>query len=191
MSEKSPIDEQWDSLVDDWQSQPYEKVDTNKLIKQLKKRTFYAKLVLFLDVIATVGLAWSFFWSLDNDDFNLPTTIYLGVGAVGSLIYTILAFNIRFATWRMDASDPEQVFHKNMSALKGAIQYANLWVYSCYIILPLGNWFVWEIGKTTEKSMFYGYVFMNSLTLFMIACGLVFKARRQRELDSMNEIING
>ena len=40
MSEKSPLDESWDSLVDDWQSQPYEKVDMAKLIRQLKKRTF-------------------------------------------------------------------------------------------------------------------------------------------------------
>ena len=189
MTDKSPkeelFDQQWDDLVDDWQSQPVEKVDTNKLIKQLKKRTFYAKFILLLDVVATIGLFWSFIWSLQEETVHMPTTVFLGVGAVGSLIYTILEFKIRIATWQLDASDAEQVFNKNISGLKGAIQYANLWLYSCYIMLPLANWFVWEVGKTTDKSMLFGYLFANGMLVSMFVGAKYYQKLRQKELDNM------
>ena len=36
------LDEQWLSLSQDWQSQPYEKTDIQALLKQTKKRTLLA-----------------------------------------------------------------------------------------------------------------------------------------------------
>ena len=34
--DQSPVDDRWLALRDDWQSQPYEKVDVDALIKQIK-----------------------------------------------------------------------------------------------------------------------------------------------------------
>ena len=32
--EKSPLDDQWLAMSEDWQAQPYEKVDMDALVKQ-------------------------------------------------------------------------------------------------------------------------------------------------------------
>jgi len=190
MTEKSPLDEQWDDLMEDWQSQPYEKVDIDKLVKQMKKRTFFAKAVLFLDVIATISLFSALYYVLTEEPDDVATAIYVGIGAVGSLIYTIIEFNIRIKTWRLDASDPKQAFEKNISGLKGAIQYANLWIYSCYIMFPMVNWYIWELGKTTEKSVLPAYLFANGLVAIMIIGAYLYKAKRVKELEGTNKTIN-
>ncbi|NMP30887.1 hypothetical protein HII17_04860 [Thalassotalea sp. M1531] len=191
MTDKTPLDEQWDSLVEDWQSQPYEKVNITKLIHQLKKRTLYAKSVLGLDVLATLFLFSALFYELKQVPVDIATVIFVGIGAVGSLIYTIVEFNIRIKTWRLDASDPKQAFEKNISGLKGAIQFANLWLYSCYIICPIVNWYIWELSKTSEKPILPAYLFANGLVAVMLIGAYIYKNKRQTELKQMNDIING
>ncbi|REL34726.1 hypothetical protein [Thalassotalea euphylliae] len=189
--EPSVLDEQWSELVDDWQSQPYEKVDITQLVKQLKKRTLAAKTVLGLDVLATISLFGALVYSLSEQVIDWATVIYLSFGAFGSLVYTVIEFNIRIKTWRMDASDPKQAFEKNISGIKGAIQFANLWLISCFAILPIGNWYIWEISKTSEKPIWPAYLFANLLIVVMLVGAYLYKRKRVKELNELNEIING
>ena len=190
-ADKALFDQQWSELVDDWQSQPYEKVDIPQLVKQLKKRTLAAKGILGLDVLATISLFGALIYSLNEQVIDWTTVIYLSFGSFGSLIYTVIEFNIRIKTWRMDASDPAQAFEKNISGIKGAIQYANLWLISCYIMLPVINWYIWEIAKTIEKSVWLAYLLANLLVVIMIVGAYWYKRKRVKELLLLNKIING
>lgn len=190
MTDKPPIDEQWDELVNDWQSQPYEKVDTDALVKKLKKRTRGAKLMLLSNVIATIGMFIGFIWSFYKQEPDNVLTIFLGVGGALSLIYTIVEIRIRTATWKMDATDPEQVFNKTLSGLEGSIQYAKLWLYTCYLMLPGMNWFIWEVSKTSEKNMLTGYLIANTLMILFIIGGLIYQKRRKEELANLESFLS-
>lgn len=187
MSEKSPLNENWDSLVDDWQTQPYEKVDMTKLVKQLRRRTLGAYANLALDIVATIFLFVACYWVSVNEPEDRATIIYLAIGGVGSLIYTIFEIKIRLATWKMDATSPSEYFEKNMSALRGSVRFANVWLVSCYIMLPIINWYVWELGKTTEKNINLAYLLANFFVVVLIVLGMIFKRRRKSELSRLEE----
>ena len=190
MTDKPPIDEQWDELVNDWQSQPYEKVDTDALVKKLKKRTRGAKLMLLCNVLGTIAIFSVFIWSLVKQDPDHVVSIFSGVGGLLSLIYTVIEIKIRTATWKMDATDPEQVFNKTLSSLKGSVQYAKLWLFNCYLLIPGINWFLWEIGKTSEKDMLVGYLLANSINATFIIGGLIYQKRRKAELVNLQSFLS-
>lgn len=190
MTDKPPMDEQWDELVNDWQSQPYEKVDTEALVKKLKKRTIGAKLMLLSNVLGTIIVAIGFIWSLFKEEPDHVLTIFLGAGGVFSFIYTIIEIKIRTATWKMDASDPEQVFNKTLSGLKGSIQYAKLWLYNCYLMLPAINWFIWEVTRKSEKNVLMGFLIANGLMFLFIAGGLIYQNRRKTELENFMSFLD-
>lgn len=189
MKDKSPLDDQWDDLVNDWQSQPYEKLDLNKLIKQLRRRTIGAKILLGFDVLATILLSVACYWHLTQEPYDLPTIIYLGIGAFGSLIYTIICFRIRIQTWRMDASDPQQYYEKTLSGIKGALKFAKLLKYSCYAMVPIINWYLWAVTQASEKPVLILYLFVNLLILVMYIGSHIYQRKREKELKSLLEFI--
>lgn len=188
MSEKSPLDESWDSLVDDWQSQPYEKVDMAKLIRQLKKRTFWAKLCLGLDVAGTLFLFFAWYWIAVNEPEDRATFIYVGIGAIGSVFYTLYAFKIRLESWRLSASSPSEYFDKHISGIKGAIRYAKLLQYTSFGMFPIVNWYVWEMSKLRDKSFLLGYLIVNLVVAAMVAFGIYLQKQREKELASLEKI---
>ena len=72
MNDKSPLDDQWQSLVDDWQSQPYQKVDIQALLKQSQKRTLGAKLLLLFDIVATLAIIIAFIVGYVGNTMSTP-----------------------------------------------------------------------------------------------------------------------
>jgi hypothetical protein len=189
MTDKSPIDEQWDDLVSDWQTQPYEKVDIEKLIIQLRKRTLWAKILLGIDVLATIFLFSACYWHATYEPEDVATIIYLGVGAVGSFFYTGLLFRIRLQTWKMDASDPKQYFDKTVNGINGALKLAKLLKYTCYFMVPMINWYLWEVSKTSEKNMLVGYIIANVFIFIMYVASHIYQRRREKELIRLSELI--
>lgn len=189
MTDKSPLDDQWDDLVNDWQSQPYEKIDIDKLIKKLRRRTIIAKAMLVMDVIATLVLFYGSYWMMKHEPDDLPTIIYLSVGAIGSLIYTAILFKIRIQTWQLDASDPKQYFEKNISGVKGALKIAKLLKYCCYIMTPLINWYLWEVTQSSDKSLVMGFVFANAVIVLMYVGSHIYQRRREVELQNLSELM--
>ncbi|WP_448211355.1 hypothetical protein [Colwellia sp. MEBiC06753] len=187
MSEKSPLDDNWQTLVDDWQSQPYQAQDIDKLVKQLSHRTLMAKVILAFDILATLFLLGCLVYQLKTDPDDTATLVFLAVGGLGSLVYTILEFRIRIRTWQLDASDPQQAFEKSISGIKGAIHYANLWIYTSYLMYPLVNWYIWELGKTATKPILPAYIMANALVTVMVIGGVIFKRRRAVELNRMTK----
>ena len=181
--------ESWDAMISDWQSQPYERADTDKLIKQLTRRTRIAKWMFASNILATLFIAGAWAWFLFDAEEKRALTIFSGVIAVFSFIYTVIEFKIRKETWAMDATDPEQIFNKGVSSAKGALQYTKLWLYSSYILLPLGNWFVWERSKTSPKDPIPFYIFINVFLVVLILIGLIYQKRRKKELENLESFL--
>lgn len=182
--------ESWDAMMSDWQSQPYERADTDKLVRQLTRRTLVAKWMFASNILATLFIAGAWVWFLFDAEDNRALTVFCGVTAILSLVYTVIEFKIRKDTWAMDATDPEQIFNKSLSSARGALQYTKLWLYSSYIMLPLGNWFVWEASKTSEKDPFPFYVFVNIFIAILVAIGLVYQKRRGKELQNLEAFLS-
>lgn len=187
MSDKLPIDEQWDSLVDDWQSQSYKHIDINALIAQSKKRTLIAKAFIALNVIATIGLYVSFFIGLYEGDWDTPIMAYLGGGAVLSTVYVYYEIKIRVNTWKLSEGSPEQAVQRALSGIEGAIKYCWLMKISFLVLLPLMNWFAYEVAKTSEKSGLFGFVFVNSMLVISYGITHYYHKKRIREKVQLEE----
>jgi len=94
------LDEQWLSLSQDWQSQPYEKTDIQTLLKQTKKRTLLAKSLLLIDAIATLGLIIALLVGLYQGDWGTATIAYLAFGAITSVVFVYYEIKIRLRIWQ-------------------------------------------------------------------------------------------
>lgn len=97
--ETSILDEEWDNLTQDWQSQPVEKTDINALVKQTRNRTLWAKSIYVLNIIATLSLLVSFGYGVFKDEFGTPWNTYFGVGGLLSCIFVYYETKIRLAVW--------------------------------------------------------------------------------------------
>lgn len=191
MSNKLPIDEQWESIVDDWQSQSYKHVDIDALIAQSKKRTLIAKSFIVLNIIATAGLYLSFFVGLYQGNWDAPLMAYLGGGAVLSTIYVFYEIKIRMNTWKLNEGSPEQAVHRALSGIDGAIKYCLLMKVSFLVLLPLMNWFAYETSKTSEKSVLFGFIFVNGMLVISYAVTHYYHKKRIREKNQLEEKISG
>jgi len=191
MSDKLPIDEQWDSLVDDWQSQTYKHIDIDSLITQSKRRTLIAKAFIALNVIATIGLYLSFFIGLYEGDWDTPLMAYLGGGAVLSTIYVFYEIKIRISTWKLSEGSPEQAIQRALSGIDGAIKYCWLMKISFLVLWPLMNWFVYETAKTSDKSALFGYLFVNGMLIVSYGITHYYHKKRIHEKAQLEENVNG
>jgi len=188
MSDKLPIDEQWDSLVDDWQSQSYKHikhVDIDSLITQSKKRTLIAKAFIALNIMATIGLYISFFIGLYEGDWETPLMAYLGGGAVLSTVYVYYEIKIRVNTWKLSEGSPEQAVQRALSGIEGAIKYCWLMKISFWVLLPLMNWFTYEVGKMSDKPRLLAYAFGNGLLITSYLITHFYHKKRLKEKEQL------
>lgn len=183
-------DKQWESLVSDWQSQPYAHIDLDALLARSKRRTFVAKLFLFMNVIATVGLYASFFLGLYEGDWEMPLMVYIAFGAVLSTVYVYYEFTIRNATWKLAESGPEQALIRAISGVEGAIKYCKLMKYSSIALLPAANWFIYEMGKSSDKEQWVVYAWGNGVVLMMYALAEYYQRKRQHEKNQLEQQLN-
>ncbi|WP_286265752.1 hypothetical protein [Thalassotalea atypica] len=188
--DKSPLDESWESIAQDWQSQPYEHIDVDLLIKQFKKRTMIAKGFIVLNLIATIGLYISFFFGLYDGQWPTPVMAYLGFGAILSTVYVYYEIKIRQQTWRMSDASPEQAIERYISGIEGAIKYCVLMKVSFWALLPAMNWFTYEMKKGTDKSVLPAFIIGNSILILSYAITHHYHKKRVLEKERLenNEI---
>lgn len=184
MNDKSPLDDQWQSLVDDWQSQPYQKVDIQALLKQSQKRTLGAKLLLLFDIVATLAIIIAFIVGYVGNTMSTPTLIYLAICGFGSVPYTLYTIKIRRQTWQMAETSPDQIIARTLHGLEGAIKYGKLLKYTSVSLIPIVNWYIYEISKGTDKNQLLAHTVANAIAVAMIAASYYFQKKREKERDN-------
>ncbi len=182
----SIIDEQWASLSQDWQSQHVEKTDIKALLQQTKKRTLWAKSVFGLNVLATVGLLFSFIHGVFNNEFGKPINIYLGVGGLLSLVFVYYEVKIRAATWRKISESPDKAIENAIVGCESSLRYMSLTKWSCLPFSILANWFVYAAGKESDKSIMPAFIFINACIVVMFIITEVIHRKRKREFKELS-----
>lgn len=177
----SVTDEQWLALTEDWQTQPYEKTDIQALLKQTKKRTYWAKALLALNVVTTIGLLLGFFYGLSQGEFGTSMNSFLGIFGVLSVVFVIFEVNIRLNTWRSCCDSPDKAIDNAIAGCESSLKYIALTKLTFLPFLLLGNWFFYAQAIEEQKSMWADLIFIN---VYLVICYLItekFHRKRKKE----------
>ena len=190
MTDKSPLDDDWEKLANDWQSQPYEHVDVAKLLKKVKRRVWLAKISIWSNVIMTLALIGSFVWGLLFSDWKNHTLIYLGLGSVYAIVFVFYETKIRASHPSAEAVPADKVIEHSMQSCVAAINYVKLNLYATFVLFPLVNWFVINVTEDRNKPMFTPLLVANLLGLSIVLLCVWLLRRRKLELKKLNELQN-
>lgn len=182
------LDEQWLSLSQDWQSQPYEKTDIQALLKQTKKRTLLAKSLLVVDVIATLGLIIALLVGLYQGDWGTATIIYLAFGAVTSVVFVYYEIKIRLRIWQHSCDSPDKAIVNAIAGVESSIKYIKLIKLSCWLLLPAVNWYIYVMIGETEKSTWLPFFVINMVIVSLWLISHWFHQKRTKELIQLSLI---
>lgn len=184
------FDDTWAELSQDWQSQPYEKVDIKALLAQTRKRTFWAKFLLSLNILATISfiVVVIILWISDSQD--TATMTYLIFGAVGSIIFVYYEINIRLNAWQQISVSPELAVKNAIKGVESSIQYIRLTKFSCWFLIPAGSWYVIEMAKQADKPIWLGLILMNGAVAVMWGITHCFHRKRNAELAQLKLSLN-
>jgi apolipoprotein N-acyltransferase len=185
----SVIDEQWAEMTQDWQSQPTPKTDIAKLLKQTEQRTVWAKCLLAIDIIATLGMLSVALYMWLSGSQDQATIIYLGVGGVLSVIFVYYAIRIRLAAWKVNCGSPDKAIEHAISGCESSISYIKLIKFSCFIFLPFVNWYIFTINQQVSKSPILGLILINVLVILIWSVTHHFYLKRQKELKQLKTIL--
>lgn len=187
LTETSAIDEQWNSLSQDWQSQPVAKTDIQALLKQTKRRTVWAKTCFGLNIIATVGLFIAFIYGLFEGEFGKPWNIYLGGGGFMSLIFVYYEMKIRAKTWSQISDSPDKAIENAIAGCESSMKYMALTKWSCLPFGILANWFVYSIGQADNKPVLGAFIFINVFLAIMYIISEFIHRKRRLEFKELNK----
>ena len=182
------LDEQWLSLSQDWQSQPYEKTDIQALLKQTKKRTLLAKSLLVVDVIATLGLIIALLVGLYQGDWGTATIIYLAFGAITSVVFVYYEIKIRLRIWQHSCDSPDKAIVNAIAGVESSIKYIKLIKFSCWLLLPAVNWYIYAMIGETEKSPWPPFFVINMVIVSLWLISHWFHQKRTKELIQLSLI---
>lgn len=182
------LDEQWLTLSQDWQSQPYEKTDIAALLKQTKKRTLQAKLLLVLDIIASLGLIIALLVGLYQDDWGTATSAYLAFGAITSIVFVYYEIKIRLHLWQHSCDSPDKAVANAIVGLESSIKYIKLIKLSCWLLLPAVNWYVYAMIEELEKSPWPPFFAVNIIIVILWLISHWFYKKRTKELSQLSLI---
>jgi len=180
--DKSPLDDQWQALSQDWQAQTYEKINIIALVNKTKRRTWLAKALLAFDILGTLGITLLFFYGFYQGNWQTPTLIFVGVGSVFSIIFVSITIKIRLAAWSIFELEPEKILLTAIKGCQSSLQYIKLVKLSCYLLIPMMNWYVYEAAKLNGKPLFYPLILENGFILLAYLITHYFQRKREKDL---------
>ena len=179
------LGDEWLSLAQDWQTQPFEKTDIQALVKQTKRRIFWAKTLLALDVIATICMFIAFFIGIYQGDWKNATIAYVGVGGLFSAIFVYYEIKIRWQTWQHSCDSPDKAIANAINGCKSSIKYVLLIKYSTWFMLPFVNAYLFAIINESGKSPWPSFLTINLIIIAMWGIGHFFHLKRKKELQKL------
>jgi len=180
----SPSDifgDDWQMLTQDWQAQPYKKSDIDKLLKQTKRRTLWAKAILALDVIATLFLIGASILGLIEGDWGTAVMGYLIAGSIFSVVFVYYEFKIRLGAWKKACDSPERAVTNALRGCESSIKYIKLIKISCWILIALVITFGLAFSQETGKP---AWPIILEMSLMVLACyGITHWFHRKRKIE--------
>ena len=184
-SSQEALDNTWAELAQDWQSQPYEKVDVQALLTQTKKRTYWAKFLLGLNILATISIIIVVIVMWLSNSQDKTTMTYLIFAAVGSIVFVYYEIKIRLNAWQQISTSPDLAVKYAIKGIESSINYIRLTKFSCWFLVPAGSWYVIEMAKQNDKSIWLGLIIMNVSVGVMWGITHLFHLKRKTELAKL------
>lgn len=184
MNEKPPLDDDWLEIANDWQSQPYEPADIDKISKTVKWKIIKSKLLFGLNIFLVLGIycmtiyAWLMEWSKVE-------LAYLLFGCIGGIYAAHREYTIRKGTWRYTATTPEEVIDSAIQSYRASIKYCDYNIWGSLIVSIGGIWFITESAKSADKSPIMGIVVYCVLMLMIVGICWHVKKKRQKTLSEL------
>jgi hypothetical protein len=185
----SVIDEQWAEMTQDWQSQPTVKTDIAKLLKQTRQRTLWAKCLLAIDIVVTLGMLSVALYMWLSGSQDQATIIYLGIGGLLSIIFVYFAIKIRLAAWKVNCGSPNKAIKHAIEAAQSSLSYIKLLKLSCFIIWPFATWYVFAVALQLGKSPLLGLVITSVLLVTILFVTHRFQLKRVEELKQLEKLL--
>jgi hypothetical protein len=187
----SMLDEQWLALTQDWQAQPFEKADIQALLKKTKRRTLWAKSLLVVNLIATIGLLSAFTLALYQGSWNKATLVYLGLSSVFSTVFVYYEIKIRRQTWQQYCDSPDKAISHAIAGCKSSIRYVQLLKYSTWLILPLVNVYLFFMIRELDKSPWPAFMTVNVFMMVTWGISHFVHLKRNKELAQLLSLQEG
>lgn len=186
--DEQPLDENWLILSRDWQAQPFEKTDINKLLKQTKRRTLWAKSLLALDVIGTIGTFIALFVGLYQGGWGTTTIVFLAFAGITSMVFVYYEIKIRLRIWQHSCDSPDKAVANAIVGIESSINFIKLTKLSCWLVLPAANGYIYAMIEESEKSPLPAFIFINVFVLSMWLVTHWFHKKRDAELSQLNSV---
>lgn len=181
----SIIDEHWAELTQDWQDQPVTHTDVKALLKQTKRRTIKAKLLFGSNIIATLGIMYSWLYGWLWGNWEKPLVNYLGFGTFISIIFCYLEFKIRQKAWANINDAPDMAINNAIEGYRSSLNYIKLSKWSFLPLMIIINYYVIEVAVEAEVPPAKGLIIVNIFMLVLYVITHIFGVKRQKELDSL------
>ena len=181
-------EDDWLTMSEDWQSQPFTKIDIQRLSKQTQRRTLWAKVCLTLNTVVTLAIIMLFIYGLRQGDFSQTVNIYLGIGSMLSLIFTGYEFKIRLKAWQACCDSPDKAVQHAMTGIESSINYCRLTKLSMVALLMLLNWFFYAVSSQSEKNIWSVLIFVNGFILIVCIFTNIIQRKRKAEYQRLKII---
>ncbi|NQY64413.1 MAG: hypothetical protein HRT38_11890 [Alteromonadaceae bacterium] len=185
--EREFLDEQWLALAEDWQSQPYEKVDIQALFNKTRRRILGAKCLLAFDIVVTLAMLVFVVIGFISDSFDLPTLVFLVFGVASSIIYIAYTIKIRLGTWALSEQSPTSVINTAIVGYKSSIKFLKLIKFSTIGMFFGVNIYLVVMNQIYDKPLVGALIFINLTIVVMYASAHYYHVSRQKELEHMKQ----
>lgn len=185
MTNQSPLGDDWDDLVQDWQTQPTKHTDADQLLKLTRKRNRRGKCVFVADIVATLFLIGFWCYSYFFDDMSVSLLTWLGFMAVGAVYYLHLQWQIRRSTWQMLTGAPDSMVDFGIRQLDVSLRFLAL-IRQAAVVLTIGT-LVWVSMHYwfEDELLLWALLWCVSWSLLMYAVALKLTKKRQLERQAL------
>jgi hypothetical protein len=181
-------EQQWSSLISDWQSQPVTPVETKGLLKKIRRRSRNIWLTTAFDIIAVVGClltGFGFFFFSEN---NLDKAIFCWVSSIWGAFIFHFELRVRKGTWRLHDIGSANIIDFSLKRCEAAIKIGKLFTPAVLSFLPLV--LMWQAFRFWYKDEFKWQftLFMLALTVVVVITSKVIIRRKVKELESLKAL---
>ena len=181
------LSDDWQSFASDWQSQPYNKVDIDALVKQTQRRSFWAKCLLAIDSVTIVILFGFLAYLFAQPDTDKATIAYVLSACVIFGTYLFYAVKLRLSSWKLMSSEPSTIIQSAKIGIKSSLQYIKLLTIATWLFWPTFNIYAYVVAPLREKEIVIPVIVANAVIIISLIILKVMQNKRKKELNNFND----
>jgi hypothetical protein len=125
-----------------------------------------------------------------NNSQDKATISYLTFATIGSVVFVYYEIKIRLKAWKQISASPDLAIKNAIKGIESSINYIRLTKFSCWFLIPAGSWYVIEMAKQNDKSIWFGLIIMNVSVGVMWGITHLFHRKRKMELDKLTSSLS-